>query len=252
MSVTGLAGMRNIANLKPELTPPSEIFAGSPATFRVRLHNHKTFFPSFLIILKTPAGEKIVFPFIAAGKIAEATILLTFPERGSRGIEKITINSPFPVNFFTRSWTVPVKEQFLIFPALLKAVADSPESDATGASGILARDRGVDGELERIAEYSGSEPLRMIHWKLSARGDSLLVKDFGSQAATPLLINPDLISGLTIEERISGAAWLVRHWANRRPVGVQLEGKIIPPATGKHHALHLLSELALYKLNAAV
>jgi uncharacterized protein (DUF58 family) len=175
-------------------------------------------------------------------------MLLTFPERGFRGVESITISSPFPVNFFTRSWTVPVTEQFLIFPALVKAAADSAEMNQTGTGGIVTRERGVDGELERIAEYSGSEPLRMIHWKLSARGENLLVKDFGRQMDAPLLINPDCISGHTFEERISAAAWLVRHWANKRAVGLQLEDKIIPPATGKHHALHLLSELALYKV----
>lgn len=247
MTVTGLAGMLNITSLKPELTPPPEIFAGSPASFRVRLHNCKSIFPSFLIQVEIPAGEKIIFPLIAAGKTAEATLPLNFPERGLRGVEKITVSSSFPVNFFTRLWSIPVKEQFLIFPSMLKTMDHCAESVSTGANGISARERGIDGELERIFEYSGREPLRMIHWKLSARGDSLLVKDLGRQSAPPLLINPDSISGLTTEERISGAAWLVRRWARERPVGLQLGGKIIPPAIGRHHTLFLLGELALYK-----
>lgn len=248
MSVTGLAGMRNLAALRPQLLPPAEIFAGTAATFKVRLKNTKTFLPSFLILLKTPVGEQSTFPLIAAGKTAEAFLLLTFPERGWQGIGKITISSPFPVNFFIRSWSVAVTEQFLIFPALLKTAAGSSEHHKAGSNGTVARERGLDGELERIAEYSGSEPLRMIHWKLSARGENLLVKDFGRQTATPLLINPDTISGITVEERISGAAWLVRRWAKERPVGLQLGDKIIPPAMGKHHALQLLGELAVYGL----
>ena len=33
-----------------------------------------------------------------------------------------------------------------------------------------------------LLAYSGREPLRLIHWKLSARGDDLLVKEFGRQS----------------------------------------------------------------------
>jgi uncharacterized protein (DUF58 family) len=88
----------------------------------------------------------------------------------------------------------------------------------------------------------------MIHWKLSARVDDLLVKEFGRQSAPPLVIDPQKLAGNTLEERISQAAWLVRRKVHERPVGLCLEGRIIPPASGRIHGALLLKELALYGL----
>ena len=111
------------------------------------------------------------------------------------------------------------------------------------------RDRGQDGELERIAAYSGREPLRVIHWKLSARGDDLLVKEFGRQTTPPLVIDLDSLTGSTLEERISQAAWLVRRWVSQRPVGLCCGNRTIPPASGRVQGALLLKELALYGLD---
>jgi uncharacterized protein (DUF58 family) len=88
----------------------------------------------------------------------------------------------------------------------------------------------------------------MIHWKLSARVDDLLVKEFGRQSVPPLVIDPDKLAGATGEERISQAAWLVRHKVCERPVGLCLGGRTIPPASGRSHGALLLKELALYGL----
>jgi uncharacterized protein (DUF58 family) len=89
----------------------------------------------------------------------------------------------------------------------------------------------------------------MIHWKLSARGDDLLVKEFGRHAAPPLVIDLDTLAGNTLEERISQAAWLVRRWVHQRPVGLCRGGRTIPPASGRVQGAVLLKELALYGLD---
>jgi len=139
-------------------------------------------------------------------------------------------------------------EEFIVYPRLIQgaAVGDGPQTRRVGSR--ARRGRGQDGELERIAGYSGREPLRMIHWKLSARVDELLVKEFGRQSAPPLVIDPDQLAGNTLEERISRAAWLVRRKVHERPVGLCLGGRTIPPASGRRQGALLLKELALYGL----
>lgn len=104
----------------------------------------------------------------------------------------------------------------------------------------------MDGELERIYPYSGAEPLRMVHWKLSARSHNLLVKGFGSQSAQPLLIDLEGLPGQGLEERLSRASWLVRRWVRERPVGLVLGSRVIPAECGKLHGQMLFTELALY------
>ena len=246
MSVTGLAGMLNLKGLTPELLPPGEIFAGSATPFLLRVHNAKRRIPSFLIRLECHGGQSVTVPLVPRSGTAAGSVRLTFPERGRSAIGKIIVSSPFPVNFFTRYWTFSLDASFVVFPRLLPVVA-AGDGNSSGREGSNWRTaRGVDGELERISGYSGSEPLRMIHWKLSARGDELLVKEFGQQAVRPLIIDLDKQPGRTLEERISGAAWLVKHWVALRPVGLKLGGFTIPASAGIRHGEHLLTELALY------
>lgn len=246
MSVTGLAGMCNLKKLIPELLPPSEIFAGSAAMFKLRVVNAKRYLPSFLITVSIPGGKEDMLTVIPGKGFGEGTVGITFPERGRAGKGEITISSTFPVNFFTRYWIFSQDESLIVFPRLLPGVlgGDGDETESAGYNAFTAR--GQDGELERIFDYSGSEPLRMIHWKLSARTDDLLVKEFGSRSAEPLIIDLDMLQGRNLEERISKAAWLVKRWTDKRPVGLVLDGRTIPPKAGNRHAMYLLTELALY------
>jgi uncharacterized protein (DUF58 family) len=246
MSVTGYAGMRNIKGLTPEVIPPAEIFAETAAPFRLRIHNNKRHVTSFLVRLECPGGQGVTFPLIGRRASAEGAIALTFPDRGHAAIDRITISSPFPVNFFTRYWTFASDSRFVVFPHLLAGmtVGDNGETERLGSS--IRQDRGLDGELERIAAYSGSEPLRMIHWKLSARSEDLLVKEFGRQATQPLVIDLDSLPGQGLEQRISRAAWLVRRWVSLRPVGLRCGKRVIAAKTGRRHGMKLLTELALY------
>jgi uncharacterized protein (DUF58 family) len=246
MSVTGLAGMINLKGLTPELLPPIEIFAGGATPFRLRLHNEKRRLPSFLIRVECQNGQGVTLPVVPHASTTETAVSLTFPRRGLARIGTIRISSPFPVNFFTRFWSFSMDDEFIVYPRLMQGAAsgDGPETRRSGSS--TRRNRGPDGELERIAGYSGREPLRMIHWKLSARVDDLLVKEFGCQSAPPLVIDPERLAGNTLEERISQAAWLVRRKVHERPVGLCLGGRTIPPASGRRHGARLLKELALY------
>ncbi|GFE60463.1 hypothetical protein AOG2_10510 [Geobacter sp. AOG2] len=246
MSVTGYVGMRNIKGLTPEVLPPAELFAGTAATFCLRLHNNKRHVTSFLIRLECPGGQGVTFPLIGCGASAEGKVALTFADRGHAAIDRITVSSPFPVNFFTRYWTFAADNRFVVFPHLLAGMTVGNDGETERQGNSIRQGRGQDGELERIAAYSGSEPLRMIHWKLSARSEDLQVKEFGSQAVPPLIIDLDGLPGRDLEQRISRAAWLVRRWVGLRPVGLRWGGRIIPAGTGRRHGMKLLTELALY------
>ena len=239
----------NLKGLEPELLPPDELFAGTATPFRLRLRNAKQHLPSFLIRIDCDNGQGTALMVVPPASTVETSVTMSFPRRGPARIGSVRVSSPFPVNFFTRFWVFSMDDDLVVFPRLLQGV---PAGDAAAEStaGSTARyERGLDGELERIAVYSGREPLRAIHWKLSARGDELLVKEFGRQSQPPLVIDLDRMAGCDLEERISRAAWLVRHAVHERPVGLSLGGSTIPPATGRAHGALLLRELALHGLD---
>jgi len=241
--------MSNIKGLIPTLLPPEEIFAGTAAPFWLRVRNGKSYLPSFLIQVECQNSPKLTFPIIRQQTFSESSVMLTFDRRGQVPAGRITVSSTYPVGFFTRYWTFEVDTLLTVFPAPLAARYPAGGEHAPRAGSSYRRERGLDGELERIDLYSGSEPLRMIHWKLSARSADFLVKGFGRQSATPLTINVGELPGRGVEERLSRAAWLVRRWVRERPVGLVLGERIIPAGCGRQHGRTLLAELALYGLD---
>lgn len=246
MAATGYAGMLNIKGVIPELLPPDEIFAGTPARFNLLLRNKKRYIPSFLIRLSVAGNGETLLPFVGSAENLASTMTLTFPERGRQTVGRISVSSPFPVNFFTRYWNYSSDTACIVYPRPLPSADNGAGDDAARPGSGTKEIRGLDGELEGIREYSGAEPLRAIHWKLSARGEELLVKEFGSRSAPPLIIKLESLSGTDIEAKLSHAAWLIKQRAMEQPVGLELDGRIILPASGRRHASLLLTELALY------
>ncbi len=246
MSVTGMAGMYNIKKLIPDLLPPEEIYAGIPAPFHLSVRNTKRYLPSFLIKAESSAGHSLIFPVLLQNSARNGQVLIAFSRRGEVPLGRVTISSPYPVGFFTRYWTFDINSTVTVFPRPLASVSNGngEESPATGSA--FRRDRGLSGELERIYPYSGSEPLRMIHWKHSARTLDFLVKGFGRSVAAPLMIDLDSLAGQGVEERLSRAAWLIKRWVRERPVGLVLDGRVLPSAIGRQNGLKLLKELAMY------
>ena len=246
MAVTGYAGMVNLQGLVPQVLPDDDLFAGSPGRCRLLLRNEKQRIPSFLILLTSPGRGETLVPFISAGQSIETSINLTFQQRGRHSIGQVAISSPFPVIFFTRYWKFQLVTTCIVYPRLIATDRQQAADEVERTGEMSQRQRGQDGELEGIREYASADPLRAIHWKLSARSDTLQVKEFGSQSAPPLMIRPETLPGTTVEEQLSRAAWLIVQRVMLQPVGLVLDSQTILPASGRQQAVKLLTELALY------
>lgn len=245
MAVTGFSGMLNIRQVVPVLVPPEELYAGVPAVCRLEVVNRKRLLPSFLISVSSSSSATLV-PYLAAGTAVQTTLQVSFETRGRHSVGLIRVSSPFPVGFFTRYWEFSLSDQCVVFPRPVPFAVRSAHAGGRQTGQVSRTLRGTDGELEGIREYSGSEPLKAIHWKLSARDRELLIKEFGSQTAEPLMIRLEELSGGNLEERLSQAAWLIREQGRLRPIGLELQGRTFSPASGRRHCLALLTELALY------
>jgi uncharacterized protein (DUF58 family) len=171
---------------------------------------------------------------------------VTFHGRGVRKLNSIRVVSPFPINFFIRSLILPLFDEILVFPRP-RPVRLPVQCGVGAVQGDLAKDRGYEGDLTRIAEYRGGEPLKMIHWKISARQDQLKVKELSSFSAAPLVIDPLRLPGGNLEEKLGAACWLIKDLCRQeRSIGLQLGDHLIPAARGRQHQLRLMGALARY------
>lgn len=246
MAVSGVLGWINIRRLAASVQVPDEIYSGTRTLLTIRIENRKKYLPSFLITTAV-SGNQTSFLMLDPGKPQTGALLATFEGRGVHTLQPALISSPFPVNFFIRFTTTPVAGSFTVFPAprvseLPLQVGNPDEGQARSATA-----KGYDGELAKISDYRGGESLKQIHWRLSAKHEALKVKEMTTTADEPVILDPDLMPGRNLEERLSNCTYLVNRLVKLgRPVGLKLADREIAPASTRTHRLRLLGELALY------
>lgn len=248
MAVSGWLGRNNLARLDVAVQLPQEVYDGVETLVTVRLRNRQRWFPACLLELAYHGGQTRC-PLLSRAGSVQLPLAVTFQGRGLRPLPSLRVSSTFPINFFVRSLALPVAGEVLVFPRPIPV--DMKTAAAVGSGqGELASGQGYEGDLTCIDDYHGGEPLKMIHWKISARQDQLKVKQLSSYAAPPLVIDPFQLPGRNLEERLGAACWLIKALGRRDcSIGLQLASERIPPARGRQHQLRLLGALARYGID---
>lgn len=249
MAVSGILGYLNIRGLSVSVHLPDELYAGMKTLVSVRIENKKRFLPSFLITAAV-SGSPTSFILLDPGKPQIGSLLLAFEERGLHGVQPALISSPFPVNFFVRFATVPISGSFPVFPAPRATAGQfqggKPDAGQVNASSAM----GHEGDLAKISDYRGGEPLKQIHWRLSAKHEEFKVKEMTATSDEPVVLELDLIPGRSLDDRLSYCTYLVNRLVKSgRPVGLKLGDRVIAPASTRLHRLKMLGELAVYGKN---
>jgi uncharacterized protein (DUF58 family) len=249
MAVSGVAGWANIRGLKLELVLPEEIYTDTDTFVVMKLSNIKRRIPSFLLQIAV-CGKSADINYLGASSTETESILVRFPHRGVHQIGEALVFSPFPVNFFVRCNRLPIEEQCLVFPSPIRASFASIAEQVRRSNEELSPNKGMEGEMTMIRDYAGGDPLRLIHWRLSAKHPALKVKELSSVHGEPVILDPRLLPGATLEVRLSSAVFLVNRFIqDNRPVGLRVSDRTIAPKVSKSHRLRLLTELALYDQN---
>lgn len=245
MAVSGWFGQQNLRRLRVEINLPQEVFARQQTLVGVRIHNQRRRLPAFLIRLKLGQAPPL-FTLIPAGDSCERSLMLSWPERGRQQIGDLWVDSCFPINFFIRAIRIPVDQELLVFPAPLSGKPPQAEGETPQRLQQASATSGDSGDLRSIHDYRGGEPLKSIHWKLSARHDQFKVRQHEGLGAQPVVIDLEGFEG-SLEQRLRQATWLIIDQLRRqRPVGLRLSEALIPPGTGFGQRRRLLTELALY------
>jgi uncharacterized protein (DUF58 family) len=245
MTLSGILGWLNIRGLGMRIEVPDEIYRGIDTLVTVRLANHKHL-PSFLLKVSV-CGTSIDFHLLDRGGEESRAVVVRFPERGRLRIAMAEICSPFPVNFFVRCTRLIIDREILVFPAPASCPVAGNAGRTSDSGAVPKSAKGYEGEMAKIADYSGGEPLKLIHWRLSARHGALKVKELTATAQEPVVLDVETLAGRDVEGNLSCAAFLVNRLIRaNRPVGLRLRDRMIAPAVSRAHRLRLLAELAVY------
>lgn len=245
MAISGLLGQQNLQRLALKVLPSDNLYANLPGQVDVELVNQRGWLPAFLISVEIGDGKSL-FPIISAGHRERLSLSLRFPLRGYQPLPSVWIRSRFPINFFIRSRRLNVSQQLLVFPQPQFATLPFAGGESRNERRYDVAEPGVDGDLRSIDSYQSSDPIKSIHWKLSARHEEYKVKRLHRLGAPSLLLDLEDFSG-PLERQLSQCTFLINQLTRQQhPVGLKLGEQLLPPGTGRLQQLRLLSELALY------
>ncbi|WP_036737719.1 DUF58 domain-containing protein [Persephonella sp. IF05-L8] len=246
MGISGFFGRKNIDKLQIELKFPEEIYADVETPVKIVIKNQKRFLPSFLLKISIN-NQKSVVPYIDPSGEFDLHLTLKYNRRGWHTLEFIEVCSVFPFNFFTRCKETPVNQKFIIFPkpekCNLLVLYTSKKSVGDYPSDII----GTQGELLSIKDYSPGDPLKLVHWKATAKTGQLKTKELTEETVRPVLIDFDNVNIPNVEKRISCITYsILQMYKEGIPFGLKIGSILFPPEFSTANKVKILTALAEY------
>jgi uncharacterized protein (DUF58 family) len=244
ISIVGLVNTyRNIIGLRITMGRAEPVFAGDEAAFLMHVENPYRFARHSLETLRDGRVSRF-----DVGKEGWSTVSIAAaaPRRGWLPLGKVTLQTRYPLGLF-RAWS-PIRPdaEVLVYPR--PEITPLPPELPISREGH-ALDIGIGGEdFAALRAYQPGDSPRHIAWKITARSDALVTKQFSSLGATELVFTWSLLPpGLDLETRLSClAGWVIEAEASQVHYGLVIPGTDIEPGRGFDHRNQCLKALAVF------
>lgn len=228
-------------------TPP--VFAGEIARFVVHLANPGRSTRT-AITLSASQGDTTVTGDVTAGGDGCVAVPLRAERRGWLKLERLVVETSYPFTLF-RAWGwLHMNLRVLVYP---KPAVDAPPLPwpEGGRGGGRPADRGEE-DFSGLRGYRPGDSPRHIAWKVSARVQRLLTKQFTGSGEEQRWLDWERLSDPDPEQRLSVLCrWVLVAHAENLDYGLCLPGKTIAIAGGAAHRDRCLEALALFQMPGA-
>ena len=255
--VSGVLSEQSLRGLRLEADIPDEIYAGVPALFGAVLANRKRWLTSHSITLELlvrgGATRFIYLPRLEAGQDRLLTWEETLPARGRQRLAGVRLTTRFPFGLFLKASRIMLEREVLVFPAV-RPISPEMIHRLVGAGTSAMRRRGRGHDLYNLRTYRAGDDPRHIHWRTSAKLQSLFVREMEAETTEDtciVLTGTGARSAARLEAALSEAASIAAH-LTRAGAAVELAGPglFAPLGRGPGQARRILTALALYEPGA--
>jgi uncharacterized protein (DUF58 family) len=104
-------------------------------------------------------------------------------KRGRHRVELVSVGSLFPFGFLRKDIGTSVTAEAVVWPAPVEYRRFAVLSSRRAAGGERVSRPGSGGDLLALRRYTAGDSHRLIHWKASARTQTLLVRQFAAESA---------------------------------------------------------------------
>ena len=137
----------------------------------------------FVIHALLPFEERTVERYLLASK------------RGKFGLNKVKLIGGDPSGLFQSVRTFELPGELTLFPAIQKITSLELQTKNKIRSTVSGQPLGISGQgqdLFGLREYRHGDPVRLVHWKASARQQKLIVKEFETKGMNRISILLDV------------------------------------------------------------
>lgn len=186
--ISGVLSRAVLRDVSLKFDLPEHIFAEQPVLAEVELRNDKEVWPSFSlrVIGEAKRGptqildRPVFFPYVPRGGAARQKVELNFPRRGVYRQGAFGIRTSFPFGFFDKTRQIDANTEIIVYPHV------EPTEQFYEVLPLLSGEmasffRGRGHELHSIREYVPTDSARYVDWKVSAKQDQLMVREFARE-----------------------------------------------------------------------
>lgn len=233
---------RNLSQLHIRLGHTIPAFAGHPARFEVTVINDSRSTRFGITLRQQQRQSESVH--VEPGEHRVLSLPVPTAQRGWLRIERFTVFTSFPLGLFhCWAWIHP-DWRVLVYPRPAPPGLPPPPT-RTDTGGALDADHG-DADFSGLRNYRDGDSPRHIAWKVFARDESLMVKQYAGTDVTSHWLDYDSLDQLHPEARLSQLTrWVLDADARGEAFGLRLPGLCIEPDIGPAHRERCLRALAL-------
>lgn len=252
--ISGLWSRQVLGSIGARVTVPKEVFAGRPAVVEVELINNSRFFPAYGLVVRGMDGEVVLGePLLEPGARSRHSVGTIFPDRGWHSVGPWRLDVMLPLGFFLKSKSLVVEAPVLVYPRLLPRAGLAVRRGGGRRSPDALESRGREGDVTQLREFREGDDVRALHWKQTARQQTLVVveRQRAAEKAVYYVVDPrleapeDPSQRERLERLISEAATgVVRRLREGVPVGLVVGGQVYRPVRTSRRAPVLLRPLA--------
>lgn len=264
--VSATHGPLNLNRLRIDRFAPPEAHADRPTPLEIEIKNEKRWLSSYGLAIHemTPAlaGQKpsVYFLAVPARRAERRRMMVRFPRRGLFNLDRIAVVSAFPFGFIDFMVSLTQPAEVLVYPKIVPVEhflrGSHPEP---GSREVHAKGQGIN--LYAIREYVPGDSARSIHWRLSAKGTGIKVREFEHEEGKKIRLIldfplPEHPTGEMLDElerAISITASLAKYFLEDGfETGLWTPAGHVPQGAGLGHQRRIMRALALAEDEAFV
>jgi uncharacterized protein (DUF58 family) len=186
--ISGVLSRVVLTGVELKFDLPEHIFAEQPVLAEIELRNDKQMWPSFSLRVvggkkKSPAeilARPVFFPYVPRMSATRQKIELRFPRRGVYRQDSFGIRTRFPFGLFEKTRQVDSNLEIAVYPRVQPT--DQFYEVLPLLTGEMASHfRGRGHELHSLRDYVTTDSARFVDWKVSAKSNRLVVREFARE-----------------------------------------------------------------------